>query len=59
MTKLGIFLYGNIKDKLTNKDIPFYKLLPEFIVESVYVFCHAYIIFLDFIIYSVVLNSSL
>jgi hypothetical protein len=59
MTKLGIFLYKNIRDKLENKDVAFYKLFPEFLVESLYVFCHGYIIYIDFLIYSVVLNSSL
>lgn len=28
LTKLGVFLYQNIKEKLTNKEIAFYKLLP-------------------------------
>ncbi len=27
-TKLGVFLHQNIQSKLTNKDIPFYKLIP-------------------------------
>lgn len=59
LTKLGVFLHENIQSKLTDKDIPFYKLFPEFMVQLLYVFCHAYIIYIDFLIYSVVLNSSL
>lgn len=32
LTKLGVFLHENIQSKLTDKDIPFYKLFPEFMV---------------------------
>jgi len=59
LTKLGVFLYRNITTKLVEKDVPFYRLLPEFFTETLYVFTHAYVIYVDFLIYSVVFNSSL
>ena len=57
----GKYLYSNLKEKLEDpRNIEgFVKLVPEMFITLVYTCLHAFLLFLEYNIYIVVINSSM